>query len=157
MGSASLITNWKRQTGITNCRSWAPAQTTSAQNIICKRNSVKKSTRRQHAQHRDHNVQDRRRDAIRQEHAPRRVRTRVSAWIRKTKNDLVLNKDIYGHPPSIVFEKPASQYIKAKIIDPTTIPGYPPQGDNHTYMRQTEHHNSGDTSTSHHPTQMEQM
>jgi hypothetical protein len=53
---------------------------------------------------------------------------RVSAWIRKTKNDLVLNKDIYGHPPSIVFEKPAPQYMKAKIIDPETIPGYPPQG-----------------------------
>ena len=35
---------------------------------------------------------------------------RVSAWIRKIKNDLVLNKDIYGHPPSIVFEIPASQY-----------------------------------------------
>ena len=49
---------------------------------------------------------------------------RVSAWIKKTKNDLVLNKDIYGHPPSIVFERPATQYMKAKIIDPTTIPGY---------------------------------
>jgi hypothetical protein len=49
---------------------------------------------------------------------------RVSAWIRKIKNDLVLNKDIYGHPPSIVFEIPAPQYIKVKVIDPTTIPGY---------------------------------
>ena len=28
---------------------------------------------------------------------------RVSAWIKKTKNDLVLlNKDIYGHPPHYV-------------------------------------------------------
>ena len=49
---------------------------------------------------------------------------RVSAWIRKIKNDLVLNKDIYGHPPSIVFEIPASQYMKVEVIDPTTIPGY---------------------------------
>jgi hypothetical protein len=24
---------------------------------------------------------------------------RASAWIKKIKNDLVLNKDIYGHPP----------------------------------------------------------
>jgi hypothetical protein len=59
---------------------------------------------------------------------------RVSAWIKKTKNDLVLNKDIYGHPPSIVFERPATQYMKARIIDPDTIPGYPPQGDNHSYI-----------------------
>jgi hypothetical protein len=28
---------------------------------------------------------------------------RASAWIKKIKNDLVLNKDIYGHPPSTVF------------------------------------------------------
>jgi hypothetical protein len=39
---------------------------------------------------------------------------RVSAWIKKTKNDLVLNKDIYGHPPFIVFERPAPQYMKAR-------------------------------------------
>ena len=63
---------------------------------------------------------------------------RVSAWIRKMKNDLVLNKDIYGHPPSIVFEIPASQYIKVKVIDPTTIPGYEESWDreltSHSYI-----------------------
>jgi hypothetical protein len=59
---------------------------------------------------------------------------RVGAWIKKTKNDLVLNKDIYGHPPSIVFERQATQYMKARAIDPDTIPGYPPQGDNHSYI-----------------------
>jgi hypothetical protein len=38
---------------------------------------------------------------------------RVSAWIKKIKNDLVLNKDIYaGHPPSTVFDRPASQCNK---------------------------------------------
>ena len=58
---------------------------------------------------------------------------RVSAWIKKTKNDLVLNKDIYGHPPSIVFERPATQYMKAKIIDPTTIPGYEAPDISHSY------------------------
>jgi hypothetical protein len=26
---------------------------------------------------------------------------RVSAWVKKIKNDLVLNKDIYGHPPPV--------------------------------------------------------
>ena len=50
---------------------------------------------------------------------------RVSAWIKKTKSDLVLNKDIYGHPPSIVFERPAPQYMKARTIDPGT--GYDTQ------------------------------
>jgi hypothetical protein len=59
---------------------------------------------------------------------------RVSAWIRKIKNDLVLNKDIYGHPPSIVFEKPAPQYMKAKIIDPTTMPGDEAPDKSHSYI-----------------------
>jgi hypothetical protein len=28
----------------------------------------------------------------------------VSAWVQRAKNDLALEKGIYGHPPSIVFE-----------------------------------------------------
>jgi hypothetical protein len=36
---------------------------------------------------------------------------RVSAWVKRTKNDLALVKDMYGHPPSIVSEPPADKSI----------------------------------------------
>jgi hypothetical protein len=57
---------------------------------------------------------------------------RVSAWIKKIKNDLVLNKDIYGHPPSTVFDRPASQYMRVMTIDPGT--GYAVAGDKQSYI-----------------------
>jgi hypothetical protein len=50
---------------------------------------------------------------------------RVSAWIKKLKNDLVLNKDIYGQPPSTVFEsRPATQYMGVRAIDPGDMEGH---------------------------------
>jgi hypothetical protein len=30
---------------------------------------------------------------------------RVSAWVKRTKNDLALVKDMYGHPPSTLYSK----------------------------------------------------
>ena len=57
---------------------------------------------------------------------------RVSAWIKKTKNELVLNKDIYGHPPSTVFERPATQYMRVRTTDPGT--GYDTAGANQSYV-----------------------
>jgi hypothetical protein len=57
---------------------------------------------------------------------------RASAWIKKIKNDLVLNKDIYGHPPSTVFDRPATQYMRAMAIDPGT--GYETAGDKQSYV-----------------------
>jgi hypothetical protein len=42
---------------------------------------------------------------------------RASAWVKKTKNDLALVKDMYGHPPSIVFERPAEKLLTAATTD----------------------------------------
>jgi hypothetical protein len=57
---------------------------------------------------------------------------RVSAWVKKTKNDLALVKDMYGHPPSIVFERPAEKLLKVATIDPPA--GYAPPGDRQSYI-----------------------
>jgi hypothetical protein len=57
---------------------------------------------------------------------------RASAWIKKIKNDLVLNKDIYGHPPSTVFERPANQYVGVMTTDPGA--GYAALGDQQSYI-----------------------
>jgi hypothetical protein len=50
---------------------------------------------------------------------------RVSAWVKKIKNDLALVKDMYGHPPSIVFEKPAPKSLRVKTTDPPVGHGAP--------------------------------
>jgi hypothetical protein len=52
---------------------------------------------------------------------------RVSAWDKNTKNDLALVKDMYGHPPSIVFERPAEKLLKVATTDPPV--GHAPPGD----------------------------
>jgi hypothetical protein len=57
---------------------------------------------------------------------------RVSAWIKKIKNDLVLNKDIYGHLPSTVFDRPANQYMRVMTIYPGT--GYAAQGGQQSHI-----------------------
>jgi hypothetical protein len=36
---------------------------------------------------------------------------RVSAWVKRTHRDLELEKGIYGHPPSVVFEKRQEKFI----------------------------------------------
>jgi hypothetical protein len=58
---------------------------------------------------------------------------RVSAWIKKIKNDLVLNKDIYGHPPSTGVRKTGeSVRVRVMAIDPGA--GYAAPGDRQSYI-----------------------
>ena len=42
---------------------------------------------------------------------------RVSAWVKRTHRDLELEKDIYGHPPPVVFEKRQEKFIHQETID----------------------------------------
>jgi hypothetical protein len=42
---------------------------------------------------------------------------RVSAWVKRTHRDLELEKDIYGHPPSVVFERRQEKFIQQETID----------------------------------------
>ena len=58
--------------------------------------------------------------------------SRVSAWVKRTKNDLALVKDMYGHPPSIVFDRPAEKFIEVKALDPPAGHAAPEQG--HAYI-----------------------
>jgi hypothetical protein len=39
---------------------------------------------------------------------------------------------MYGHPPSIVFERPAEKFLKVATIDPPA--GYAPPGDRQSYI-----------------------
>jgi hypothetical protein len=57
---------------------------------------------------------------------------RVSAWVKRTKNDLALVKGMYGHPPSIVFERPADKLIEVTAMDPPAGYNTPEQG--HAYV-----------------------
>jgi hypothetical protein len=59
---------------------------------------------------------------------------RVSAWVKKTKNDLVLVKDIYGQPSSIVFERVAGKFLEVATIDPGAGYAPPPPGDRQSYI-----------------------
>jgi hypothetical protein len=43
---------------------------------------------------------------------------RVSAWVKRTKNDLALVKEMYGHPPPIVFDRPADKFIDLQDTTP---------------------------------------
>jgi hypothetical protein len=58
--------------------------------------------------------------------------SRVSAWAKRTKNDLALEKEIYGHPPSIVFEIQAPKFIEVQTIDPPD--GFEPPGQGRAYI-----------------------
>jgi hypothetical protein len=42
---------------------------------------------------------------------------RASAWVKRTHRDLELEKDIYGHPPPVVFEKRQEKFIHQEAID----------------------------------------
>jgi hypothetical protein len=42
---------------------------------------------------------------------------RVSAWVKRTRRDLELEKDIYGHPPPVVFEKRQEKFIHQEAIE----------------------------------------
>jgi hypothetical protein len=57
---------------------------------------------------------------------------RVSAWVKRTKNDLALEKEIYGHPPSIVFEIQAPKFIGVQAVDPPD--GFEPPGQGRAYV-----------------------
>jgi hypothetical protein len=57
---------------------------------------------------------------------------RVSACVKRTKNDLALVKDVYGHPPFIVFEPPAEKFLMVAAIDPP--PGYDAPDSQHSYI-----------------------
>jgi hypothetical protein len=57
---------------------------------------------------------------------------RASAWVKRTKNDLALVKDMYGHLPFIVFEPPAEKLLMVATTDPP--PGYDAPGSQHSYI-----------------------
>jgi hypothetical protein len=61
---------------------------------------------------------------------------RVSAWVKKTRNDPALVKeDMYGHPPpSIAFERPAEKFMGVATTDPPV--GYAPPGDQQSHIVQ---------------------
>jgi hypothetical protein len=61
---------------------------------------------------------------------------RVSAWVKRTKNDLALEKEIYGHPPSIVFEIQAPNFIEVQTIDPPD--GLEPPGQGRAYVEASD-------------------
>jgi hypothetical protein len=57
---------------------------------------------------------------------------RVSTWAKRTKSDLALEKEIHGHPPSIVFEIQAPKFIEVQAIDPPD--GFEPPGQGRAYI-----------------------
>ena len=130
MGPPSLIPNWKGQSGITNCRLWASAQTL----FIFHNLQERKQLRNLHDNMFNTKLTTYKTGgALSDKSMHPGEYGRVSAWIKKIKNDLVLNKDIYGHPPSTVFERPANQYVRAMTsTDPGA--GYAALGGQQSYI-----------------------
>ena len=57
---------------------------------------------------------------------------RVAAWVKRTRRDLELEKDIYGHPPSVVFETRQEKFIEQETIE---VPhGFSPPPTGHFYV-----------------------
>jgi hypothetical protein len=61
---------------------------------------------------------------------------RVSAWVKRTHRDLELEKDIYGHPPPVVFEKRAEKLIQQEAID--VPPGFEAPAIGHFYVTEAD-------------------
>jgi hypothetical protein len=69
---------------------------------------------------------------------------RVSAWVKTTKNDLALVKDMYGHPPSIAVLN-ARQKSSSKLRQQIHLQDTPAQNEGMlTLQLQTEHHRSNE-------------
>jgi hypothetical protein len=59
---------------------------------------------------------------------------RVSAWVKRTRRNLELEKGIYGHPPPVVFERRAEKFIHQEAID--VPPGFDAPAAGHFYVEE---------------------